>query len=118
MHCPAWNEPALPVMPWKMTFVSFPTSTDILASPDPLLACSGGLDRRDDLLRAVEHVLGGLDRKPAVSEDLFAELHVGALEAHDERHLETEILRRRDDAFGDDVALHDPAEDVHEDALH
>src|SRR5690606_4675431 len=41
-----------------------------------------------------------------------------ALEAHDERNLETDIPDGGDHAFGDDVALHDAAEDVDEDALH
>jgi hypothetical protein len=32
--------------------------------------------------------------------------------------LQAQLLRRRDDAFRDDVAAHDAAEDVHEDPLH
>src|SRR5690349_1150094 len=110
MHWPAWNAPALPVMPWNRTFVFFPTRTDICSS-----RCLHG---RDDLLRTVEHVVRGLDLETAGLQDLLALLHVRAFEAHDERHLESEFLRRRDDAFGDDVALHDAAEDVHEDPLH
>src|SRR5690606_27450772 len=35
----------------------------------------------------------------------------------DERDLEAQLLGSRDDAVRDDVALHDAAEDVHEDAL-
>ncbi len=55
---------------------------------------------------------------PLSLEDLAPELDVRPLEAHDERHLEPELLGRRDDAVGDDVALHDAAEDVDEDRLH
>jgi hypothetical protein len=53
-----------------------------------------------------------------VGEDVLALLHVGAFEAHDQRNLQVHFLRRGDDAVGDDVALHDAAEDVHQDALH
>ena len=41
---------------------------------------------------------GRLDGEPALVEDLAAQLDVRALEAHDERHLEAELLRRGDDA--------------------
>ncbi len=40
-----------------------------------------------------------------------------ALEPNDERHFESHLLGRGDDARGDDVALHDASEDVDEDAL-
>ena len=76
------------------------------------------LGGRDDLLRAVGHVGRGDDVEPALGEHLLAELDVRALEAHDERHLEPDLLDRRDHARGDRVALHDAAEDVDEDRLH
>ena len=63
-------------------------------------------------------VVGGLNREAALAQDLAPELDVRAFEAHDERHLEPELLRRGDDARRDDVALHDAAEDVDEDRLH
>ena len=50
-------------------------------------------------------VLGGLNREAALVQDFPAEVHVGALEADDERDLQAELLRRSDDAAGDDVAL-------------
>ena len=56
--------------------------------------------------------------RPDSGEHLLAELDVGALEPHDERHLEADFLDRGDDARRDRVALHDAAEDVDEDALH
>ncbi len=43
---------------------------------------------------------------------------VGAFEAHDQRDRQVHFLGRGDDAFGDDVAAHDAAEDVDQDALH
>src|SRR3546814_17059842 len=51
------------------------------------------------------------------SSDL-ALLDVRALQANDERHRQIHFLRRGDDAVGDDVAFHDAAEDVDEDALY
>ena len=41
-----------------------------------------------------------------------------SFEAHHQRHVELDLARRRDDAFGDRVAAHDPAEDVDQDPLH
>jgi succinyl-CoA synthetase beta subunit len=41
-----------------------------------------------------------------------------AFQAHHQRDLQRDFLGGGDDAFGDDVALHDAAEDVDQDALH
>ncbi len=56
--------------------------------------------------------------QPRLRQHLLAELDVGAFEPHDQRHLEPDLLDRRDHAGGDGVALHDAAEDVDEDPLH
>ena len=53
-----------------------------------------------------------------VGDDLLAEIDIGAFEPHHQRHLQADFLHRGDDAFGDDVASHDAAEDVDQDALH
>ena len=58
------------------------------------------------------------DLEAAVREHLAALLDVRAFEAHDHRHLDVHLLHGGDDAFGDHVAAHDAAEDVHEDRLH
>ena len=70
-----------------------------------------------DLLGAVLHVVCADEVEARLVEDLLAQLHVGSLEPHHERHLETDLAHRLDDAGGDHVAPHDPAEDVDEDAL-
>src|SRR6478609_9126900 len=75
------------------------------------------VDRRDDLLGGIVEIVSCRDRETGFVEDLLAELDIGAFEANDERNLETDFLNRCDNAFGDDVALHDAAEDVDEDAL-
>src|SRR5207342_1455123 len=79
---------------------------------------SGDLDLGDDLLRRVAQVVGGDDRQAAHRQDVLALLDVGAFEADDQRHLDVDLARGLDDAFGNDVAAHDAAEDVDEDALH
>ena len=56
--------------------------------------------------------------RPDFGDDVLAELHVGALEPHHQRHLQADVLDGRDHALGDDVAAHDAAEDVDQDALH
>src|SRR5450432_720625 len=114
MHWRAWNEPAEPVMPATRTFVFLSTKMAIFWEASRL---SRGFDGSDDFARAVVHRVGGLNREPALRQDLLAELDVRAFEPHYERHLEPELLGRRDDALGDHVALHDAAEDVDEDAF-
>ena len=54
---------------------------------------------------------------PLSFDDLLAELDIGAFEPHHQRHLQPDLLDRGDHAFGDDVAFHDAAEDVDENAF-
>src|SRR5690606_33613895 len=70
-----------------------------------------------DLLGGVVEIVGGLDGQAAFVQDLLAQLGVRAFQTDDQRHLQAHFLHRRDNAFGDDVALHDAAEDVDQDAL-
>ena len=60
----------------------------------------------------------GMTLRPDFAQDLLAEIDVGAFEAHHQRHLEADLLHRGDHALGDDVAAHDAAEDVDQNALH
>src|SRR6187431_682690 len=106
-----WNWPVLPVMPCVMTLLFLFTRMDMVSSPRSSLAAVGG---SHDLLGRLRHVVGRDDRQARLGEDLAAELFIRALHAHHERHLEAYGLRRGDHAFGDGVALHDAAEDVHE----
>src|SRR5207248_1992288 len=81
---------------------------------------SGGdsaLHRANDLLGAVREVVGGDHVQAALVDDLLAELDVGAFQAHDQRHLQSDFLDCGDHTLGDDVAAHDAAEDVDQDAL-
>src|SRR5258708_1126396 len=50
--------------------------------------------------------------------DFFAKFAVGAFEPRHQRPPQAPLLHRRDHAFGDDVAFHDAAENVDQDALH
>mmetsp|Transcript_25050 Transcript_25050/g.48641 ORF Transcript_25050/g.48641 Transcript_25050/m.48641 type:complete len:360 (-) Transcript_25050:338-1417(-) len=80
------------------------------------LGCS--VHSGDGLLSGIVQVVGGDDAREARSlDDLFAQIDVRALEAHDERDLEANFLDRTHDTLGNDVALHDAAEDVDEDGL-
>ncbi|EAU64946.1 conserved hypothetical protein [Stigmatella aurantiaca DW4/3-1] len=76
------------------------------------------LDRRHGLLRGLPQVVRRGDGKARVAQELLALLHVGALEPHHEGDLELDFLGGGDDALGDDVTLHDAAEDVDEHRLH
>src|SRR5262245_61267645 len=91
-----------------MTRVSELTSTAMLCRL---------LYRLADLSVRVREVVGREDRETRLGEDLLAEADIGALEAHHQRDMEADLARRGDDALGDDVAAHDAAEDVDEDAL-
>src|SRR5581483_9833938 len=78
----------------------------------------GAFHRFDNLLRGIVEIVGGGDIETGLGDDLLAEFDIGALKPHDERHLEPDFLHRSDDPFGDDVAFHDAAENIDEDALH
>lgn len=54
---------------------------------------------------------------PAANE-LVGLLHIGPLQADDDRFLHADVLRGVDDTRRDDVTPHDPAEDVHQDSRH
>ena len=56
--------------------------------------------------------------RPDLADDFLALFNVGAFEAHDQRNLKADRLYRRDHAARDDVAFHDAAEDVDQNALH
>ena len=45
-------------------------------------------------------------------------LNVGAFEAHNQRHLQTDLFHSSDHALGDHVTAHDATKDVHQNALH
>src|SRR6185437_7332926 len=61
---------------------------------------------------------GGKYRQSGFGQDLLAEFDIRAFEAHHERHRKAHLLRGGDDAVRDDVAFHDAAEDVDENAFH
>src|ERR1051326_2486378 len=107
MAASEWKVPLRPVKPWQMTFVFWSTST----------AMSDGSDRLDDLLRGIVEVIGGDHVEPRIRDDALAEIDVGAFEPHHQRHLQPNLLDRRHDALGDDVAAHDAAEDVDQNAF-
>ena len=44
-------------------------------------------------------------------------IDIRAFEPHDKRHFEARFLDRGDDALGDHVAFHDPAENIHQNAF-
>src|SRR5215468_3750397 len=67
------------------------------------------LDRLDDFLRGVVEIAGRDDVEVGLGDDLLAFLHLGALQAHDQRHAQAHFLDGGDYAFGDDVAAHDAA---------
>ena len=71
----------------------------------------------DDLFRGIGEVLRRGDLQTRLLQDLLAELDVGAFQPHHQRHVQVDLARRGDDAFGDHVAAHDAAEDVDQDAL-
>src|SRR5215468_858604 len=108
MAASEWNVPLRPVKPWQMTLVFLSTR----------IAMSGRLDRLDDLLRRVIEIVGGDHVELGLGNDALAEIDVGAFEPYHQRHLEADLFHRRDDAFGDDVAAHDAAENIDQDYFH
>src|SRR3984957_6649413 len=72
----------------------------------------------DDLLRGIVEIVGRQHVEAAFPDDLLAGIDIGALKPHHQRHLEADFLHCCDHALGNDVAFHDAAEDVDQDALH
>src|SRR5882757_9426987 len=68
------------------------------------------LDGLHDLLRGVVEIVGRHHVQAGFTDDLLAELDIGAFEADHQRHVETRFAHRRRNAFGDDVAPHDTTE--------
>ena len=100
--------PCAPVKPWQMTLVSVLTRTAIYAASFTALTIFS---------RRVGEIVGGDDRQVGFGEDLLAEIDVGAFQADHQRHVQADLAGGRDDAVGDDVAAHDAAEDVDQDAF-
>src|SRR5690606_12637968 len=71
-----------------------------------------------DLLGGVVEVVGRNHVEARILEDGLAFLDIGAFETNHQRHFEADFLDRSDNAFGNDVAAHDAAEDIDQDALH
>src|ERR1700731_678199 len=76
------------------------------------------LDGLDDFLRGIVEIIRRQHVEAGFADDLLAGIDIGAFETHHQRHLEADFLHRGDDALGNDVAFHDAAEDVDQDALH
>src|SRR3954451_2824834 len=79
---------------------------------------SRSLHRLDDLLRGVVKVVSRCYVEIRLGDNVLPKLHIGAFEPHHERHAQANLLHGVDNTGGDDVALHDAAEDVDQDAFH
>src|SRR3954453_1312652 len=92
---------------------------DLWPRRGPLTSGRPGLfDFPNDFPCRIAKVIGGNDRESRGSEDVLALLDVRSLEPDDQRYAQRHVARRRYDPFCDDVAAHDAAEDVDQDALH
>src|SRR4051812_32608637 len=79
---------------------------------------SASLDGLHDLLRGVVEIVGRHHVQAGFTDDLLAQLDIGAFEANHQRHAEADFTDGGGDALGDHVALHDATEDVDQNALH
>src|ERR1700740_1868852 len=113
-----WKDPSRPVMPATARRVFSSTRTDISrASCWRLHGAAGG--ERDDHLCSFVHRARGVHVWPRRLGPEFAPLYVvGAVQAHDERHVGFDLAERRDQPLGDLVAARDAAEDVDQHRLH
>src|SRR5207244_3663315 len=75
-------------------------------------------NRPHHLLGGVSHRATSDNRQARFSESLFTGLDVVALQPDDERQFEAGFFHGGDDAGGNDVAVHDPAENVDQNPLH
>ena len=98
----------MPVKPWQMTLVFLSMRMDIIRA----------LHGLHDLLRGIVEIIRRSDIEIGLGDDLLALLDIGAFEPHHQRHSQADFFHCRDHAFGDDVALHDAAEDIDQNPLH
>src|SRR5436190_17639665 len=82
-----------------------------------IMALGRFLHSFNNLLGRIVEVVGGDDVELGVLDDLLAEIDIGAFEAHYEGNLQAHFLHGGNHAFGDDVAFHDAAEDVDQNAF-
>src|SRR5690606_37748058 len=71
-----------------------------------------------NLLGSFGHGVGADDGQAGIGEQLLAQFFIGALHAHNQRHVQVHCLASCDHAFGDDVATHDSAEDIDENGFY
>src|SRR3984885_6828584 len=87
--------------------------------PSLLMFASGcSPHRAHDLVRRVVEVVRRNHVEARVPEDFLAEVDVAALEAHHQWNLQPHFLHRGDDALRYNVAAHDAAENVDQNAFH
>src|SRR4051812_40298616 len=99
-------------MPWTRTFVC-----GVMKIAMEITLVTGLLaDCLNDLSGSVGHGIARDDGEARLAERFLAGEHIIALEAHDQGKLETGFADGFDDASGDHVAIHDAAEDVHQDS--
>ncbi len=89
----------------------------LVSSSTPLTISGGFLDRGNDFLCGIEDVLSGNEREATFGESLLACVDIIAFETHDERNADVGFAGGIDNTMGDDVAVHDPAENIHQNAL-
>src|SRR5581483_5576458 len=70
------------------------------------------------LLGRIRHRIAGDDGKAGFSECLFAGLDIIAFQTHHQRQFKPGLAHGGDNAGGDDVAIHDAAENIHQYSLH
>src|SRR5690606_2324232 len=90
------------------------TSHDAIRE-EPVSACRA--HGPSDLLRGVSKVVGTQDLEAGLGHDLLAEVDVRALQTYDQRHRHTQLPSRGNHAFRDDIAAHDAAEYIDQNAL-
>jgi len=73
--------------------------------------------RSDGLLCRFLHPVKRRDLERGLVDELFGLVLLRALQSDDERDTKAELVGSLDDALGDDIATHYPAEDVDEDGL-
>src|ERR1700716_3323371 len=72
----------------------------------------------DDLLRGIVEIVGRHHVEAGFPDDLLAGIDIGAFETHHQRYFQAGFLPRGHHALGDDIAFHDAAENVDQNALH
>src|ERR1044071_3704941 len=98
--------------------IVLPSGSKIMISSIAPIPCASFADRLHHLLRSVRHGVPADDGEAGIGQGLPAGPDVVTLEPDHQWEFESGLAHGGNNAGGDDIAIHDTAENIHQDSLH